>query len=196
MHCVYLHGYLSKGDRSFKSLLLKDYLLENFPKVNFHAPNYPDWPSKAVVSLQEFFLALKGEDTIVVGSSMGGFYATLLQQRFGFDAILLNPCVHPQDFFASLVQRPSDELKVLIDNTPLKDDLIDTLTNLDKTISLRHDKFMVYLQDGDEVLDYLKAVSFYKGCHIDIQGGGDHGLSNFAAYLPGLFTPFASKMRS
>lgn len=181
MQYIYLHGFLS-GPTAFKATLIKNYLQDHQINDSFEAPDYPDLPLEAYNYLDAYFKAKQGQDFLVIGSSMGGFFATLFHSIYNFKAVLLNPCVHPQEYFRDLIG--DHENPVTGRKFTLIEPMIETLKSLDEKIVLNKESLMVYLQDGDEVLDYLKGVKFYKGCHIDIQGGGDHGMTNFATYLP------------
>lgn len=120
----------------------------------------------------------------IVGSSLGGFYATVLAEMLGCKAVLINPAVHAARDLATQVGEHSnfhngepfvfhahyvDELKAM---TPAK------LTNLDR--------YYLIAATGDEVLDWTEMRDYFQGARQTIVPGSDHGLSNFAKYLPGV----------
>lgn len=185
MQFVYLHGFQSNS-RAVKAQKLRNFARLYFPSVTVHAPDYPDDAREAVPYLKDFFDKIsgkigqkEGEPTFVVGSSMGGFYATVLSRDYPYKAFLFNPCVHPQRYLKKLILNGEISSQAEI--------LIEELSKLDESISFDPHDLFVYLKKGDEVLDYADALNFYKGCPIDVREGGDHGVSDFEIYLPTLF---------
>ena len=128
------------------------------------------------------------ETMAVIGSSLGGFYATWVATQTGCRAVLLNPAVHPaRDLAAYVGEQTSfhnpedhfffqpgfvDELKAL-DAGPLKDPA----------------RFFAIIAKGDEVLDWREMSARYQGARIRLLAGGDHALSDFDAHL-GAVTQF------
>ena len=108
-HLFYIHGFLS-GPNAVKATMLKEYLKENNLGASFdmHSPDYPDPPEEAYNYLCGYFDRVfeeyKSDEVCLIGSSMGGFFSTLMAQRHGCKAVLLNPCVHPQNYFKALIQ--------------------------------------------------------------------------------------------
>lgn len=189
MIIAYIHGFLS-GPNAIKATILKNYLYP-LTQYQFVAPSFPDTPAEAFDSLISYFDKLKerSDDICLVGSSMGGFFATALQCRFGFKVALLNPCVHPQDYFSNLIGNHYNELTDT--HFELKPQMLDFLLCLDnKNRSYIKDKTFVLLQEGDEVLDYKKAVDFYDGCKISISAGGCHTFENFVNVIPDILEFF------
>lgn len=188
LHLVYLHGFLS-GPQAVKSTQLRQYAQDK-ADLSFDAPDFPDTPAEALQYLQSYFTFmyrfLSHEDSIgVFGSSMGGFFATLLQQRFGFRAVLLNPCVHPQEYFRDLIG--PQENTVTGRRFELKESMLQDLLDYDGAIKLTPEqlsKLLICLQTGDEVLDYRKAQRFYQGARFIVQEGGCHGFDHFPALIP------------
>lgn len=181
MYIIYLHGFLS-GSQALKATQLKNFLVgrEGF---TFRAPDFPDTPAEAETALLEFFTELKaqadrqGDRLGVFGSSMGGFFATLFAQRFDFKAVLINPCVHPQDYFKALT---GEQYNPYNDHHfELKPQMLDDLKRMDSEIALEPWRYAVFLQQGDEVLDYKRAQAFYQGAQIEVQEGGCHAFDNF-----------------
>ena len=183
MHICYIHGFLS-GPNAVKSTILKNYIKEHHPTLNFIAPDFPDTPKEAYLSLINFFdgLQKKDPDIALVGSSMGGFFATFLSGKYGFKAVLVNPCVHPQDYFKDLIGEHVNE--VTGTKFILRPEMIETLQLLDKNLKFNPQNLKVFLQEGDEVLDYKKAQNFYAQSAVTILQGGCHAFSDFETILP------------
>lgn len=185
MRIIYLHGFLS-GSQALKATQLKDYLLGR-EGYTFTAPDFPDTPAEAEKALIEFFTKVKGEcdkaggQIGVFGSSMGGFFATLFSHRFDYKAVLINPCVHPQDYFKALTgpqYNPFNDHHFV-----LKPEMLDDLKRMDSEIVLEPERFAIFLQQGDEVLDYHRAQAFYQGAQIEVQPGGCHAFENLPAII-------------
>ena len=183
MHICYIHGFLS-GSAAVKSTILKNYIKESRPDLTFSAPDFPDTPKEAHDALIAYFedLTKKYPKIGLVGSSMGGFFSTLLSGVFGFRTVLLNPCVHPQDYFQNLI---GDHVNTVTgERFTLKPQMLDTLKALDASIAFNPCKIKVYLQDGDEVLDYKKSLSFYNKSEIVLMHGGCHAFTDFIDIVP------------
>ena len=96
-HLVYLHGFLS-GPGSSKARETAAFMDRLGLADHFHCPELPPVPAIVEARLREIFIALEGQPACVVGSSLGGFYATWAAETFGWRAVLLNPAVRPYEF--------------------------------------------------------------------------------------------------
>ena len=142
MHICYIHGFLS-GSAAVKSTILKNYIKKSRPDLTFSAPDFPDTPKEAHDALIAYFedLTKKYPEIGLVGSSMGGFFSTLLSGVFGFRSVLLNPCVHPQDYFQNLI---GDHVNTVTgERFTLKPQMLDTLKALDASIAFKPCKINV-----------------------------------------------------
>ena len=83
---VYFHGLSSSGNSGTGK-----HLKQIFPNENVITPDIPVSPSKALPFLKELVSQLDPENTIILGTSMGGMFA---QQMTGFKRILVNPAFH------------------------------------------------------------------------------------------------------
>ncbi|MCR5085361.1 MAG: hypothetical protein K6A65_07675 [Succinivibrionaceae bacterium] len=181
MIVAYVHGFLS-GSQAVKSRQLRDHLALHHPGMGFLAPDYPDPPAEAIAALREFFAPYQGQDLGLVGSSMGGFYSTLLSIEMGFRAVLLNPCMHPQDYFTSLIGEQVNEATG--ERFVLRPEMLGTLRDLDaRAQAYDPSRIKVYLQDGDETLDYTKAQSFFSRAPQVLIHGGCHRFERFGDYI-------------
>ncbi len=193
MHIVYLHGFLS-GSKSYKGTVLRDYLnhaVQQGRTFSFSAPDYPDNPLKAEPYLQDYFVRLcaekyqQGEEIGLFGSSMGGFYASLLAERFELKAVLINPCVHPSYYLPYLTTE--QENPYTHEKFVLSADMLGKMAGLERELEtkLTPSRYLVLLQSGDEVLDHRQALSFYQGSQIDLKAGGCHAYDGFAKVVAG-----------
>ena len=124
---------------------------------------------------------LAGKPVCVVGSSLGGFYATWAAETFGCRAVLLNPAVRPYEFVKDYTgpQRNYVTGEVQIVDASLADDL----RAMERRPS-RPSDYWLLVQTGDETLNYREAVRFYTGCRQTVIEGGEHGFSGYAEKLP------------
>jgi hypothetical protein len=169
---LFLHGFSSCG-KGQKSTLLKAY----FGKERVLTPNLPYAPFEVMPFLESIF----EEESVdlIIGSSLGGFYATLLAEKYSMKAVLLNPSTEPYKTLRIHVgwqQRYCDN--EVFEFKPI---YIDQLKSL-KEHSV-HGKYLVLLQSGDEVLDYRQAQQFYDRHRVVVEYGGNHRFENLADYL-------------
>jgi predicted esterase YcpF (UPF0227 family) len=117
----------------------------------------------------------------LIGSSLGGYYATWLAERLGCRAALLNPAVKPprdlEKYVGVTTAYHSDE------RFEFKHDYIAELESLAVEHITQPDRYFLLAATGDEVLDWREMVAHYPGAHQQIIKGGDHGISEFAQYM-------------
>ncbi len=174
---IYLHGFRS-SPKSFKGQLLERRMREVGRGADYVCPQLPASPLEAV-SLVRRELRPEVSDTLV-GSSLGGFYATWLAERLGCRAALINPAVFPaRDLRAQLGVQT-----MYHDDTPFEflPGHVDELLTLQAGVITFPERYLLIAATGDELLDWREMVAHYPGArHIVVQGS-DHGLSDFAAY--------------
>jgi hypothetical protein len=174
---VYIHGFNS-SPASAKARLLKERMEAAGRGADFLAPALPLSPAEAAGSLDA--LARQHPGATLVGSSLGGYYATWLAERHGLKAALLNPAVRPYELLQGhlgpqqnlhtgeryeLIARHIEELRALEVGTIVPA------------------RYLLIAATGDEVLDYRAALARYQGCRRIVIEGGDHGLSDFVDQL-------------
>jgi predicted esterase YcpF (UPF0227 family) len=177
---VYLHGFASSSV-SEKALITKDYFQQHLPEVELLVPDLPYTPREAVLAIEQ---ALQGRrPDAVIGSSLGGFLATYLAENTGCYAALINPAVAPYQLLSKHLG--SYRHPVLQQDFVVEQHHMPLLEQLESKPSAL-DRYLVLLQQGDEVLDYRKALQFYAGCTVDVQSGGDHSYQGYANCLPAI----------
>jgi predicted esterase YcpF (UPF0227 family) len=174
---VYIHGFNS-SPASSKAQLLKARLERLGRGAEFAAPALPHGPAQAAAMLDA--LAARNPGAALVGSSLGGYYATYLAEKHGLKAVLLNPAVRPYDLLRDhlgvqqnfhtgeryeFTVRHVDELRAL------------------ETAAITPERYFLIAATGDEVLDYRATVARYRGCRQTLIEGGDHELSDFRNYV-------------
>jgi predicted esterase YcpF (UPF0227 family) len=89
---LYLHGFRS-SPQSFKARVMHARLAELGRLGEWQCPPLPVSPCDAVALAESVAANAKTSDVTVVGSSLGGYYATYLAEKHGWRAVLLNPAV-------------------------------------------------------------------------------------------------------
>ena len=156
-------------------------------RPRLHVPMLNASPAAAVSATTEWIgrnVAAPERELTIVGSSLGGFYATHLAERFGTRAVLINPAIRPYDDLA-----PYAGLQT---NLYTGETFVVTAAHFDELRKLavgritRPERYLLLVQSGDEVLDYREAVAFYGGAFQYVEGGGDHAFQRFEAQIPAL----------
>lgn len=179
-HLVYLHGFLS-SPASKKARETALWMQEQGLAAQYHCPELPPTPLAVKAQLQQLFAELADEAVCVVGSSLGGFYATWAAEEFGCRAVLINPAVRPYDLLKDYIgpQRNYQTGEIQMVDASFANDL----RALER--QPRHpENYWLLVQTGDETLDYRAAVAFYHDCRQSITMGGDHGYAGYAGMLP------------
>jgi predicted esterase YcpF (UPF0227 family) len=183
---VYLHGFRS-SPASVKATRFRA-AVEALPpaqRPQLHVPNLQMRPLAAIASVAEWLLHHGDLDALAfVGSSLGGFYATHLAERYGARAVLVNPAVHPARDLAPYVGVQTN-LHTGEAFEVLASDFAD-LRALEVRAITRPERYWLLVETGDEVLDYREAVAFYGGAHQFVRGGGDHTFTEFVPQIPAI----------
>lgn len=205
MNLIYIHG-LDSDANSTKGLLLEKYCQCCHPDINVLRPDLNKSPAQVreqLLSLVEGLNDSKDEQsesssTVLVGSSLGGYFSTLISNQIGCPALLLNPSTQPH----VTLQRFSDNS---VSNQDSSDESSDNkvlhttaggwrITPSDLQWFADHqisqvtypNKVAVLLKEGDELLNSELSQSFYEGqgTSVTMQAGGDHRFSDFGEQLP------------
>jgi predicted esterase YcpF (UPF0227 family) len=174
---IYIHGFNS-SPASAKARLVKSRLEALGRGAELIAPAVPPSPAQAAALLDA--LAARHHGAALIGSSLGGYYATWLAEKHGMKAVLLNPAVRPYELLAPLVG--------LQKRFHTGEEYVFTTGHVAELRALEVERitptrYLLVVTTGDEVLDYRWAVERYRGCRQIVIEGGDHGLSDFTSYL-------------
>ncbi|HEY5366005.1 MAG TPA: YqiA/YcfP family alpha/beta fold hydrolase [Casimicrobiaceae bacterium] len=180
---VYLHGFRS-SPASEKAQVMR-HAVDAIPatrRPRLVIPELDVGPRVAIDALLQWIARDVQPPLAFVGSSLGGYYATYLAERLGARAVLVNPAVTPYDDLAVYVG-PQTNLYTgrVFDVLPAH---FDELRALDAGPLRDPSRYLVYLQTGDEVLDWRVAAARYGGAWQCVEGGGDHGFAGFERHVP------------
>src|SRR5688572_150405 len=171
---VYLHGFNS-SPQSHKAQVMQRYAKEE--GVEFACPALPPLADDAIREIEK----LPMRNVRLIGSSLGGFYATYLAEKHGLKAVLINPAIDPHVGLRAYL----GPQKNLHTGQPYK--LTEAhLTQWKKLFVPRVTprRYLLLVETGDEVLDYRQAVARYAGAEQIVVQGGDHSLQSFPQHLP------------
>lgn len=179
---VYLHGFRS-SPQSFKARLLAARLEELGRAGEWLCPTLPVSPAEAIaLAEREIGAHVKpGERVTLIGSSLGGYFATHLAEKHGWRAVLLNPAVVPdRDLSKYLGEQPLWHGGGSIVVEPRHLDELRALATAQVT---QPGRYYLIAAKGDEVLDYREMLAHYPGVRTKLIEGSDHGISEFADYV-------------
>jgi hypothetical protein len=180
-HLLYLHGFRS-SPQSFKAQRLHAWLARHRPGVHWWCPQLPPSPRAALNLVREGTAAWPATTSAVLGSSLGGFYATVVAEATGWPAVLMNPAVDPARDLAAYV----GELSAF--HTPearffFRGEYVDELRAMTPGPITRPERYLAIIAKGDEVLDWREMTARYPGVNLRLLEGSDHGLSDFDDHL-------------
>jgi predicted esterase YcpF (UPF0227 family) len=177
---IYIHGFNSSS-QSGKARELIAWMAQRGLGEACVCPDLPDRPA-AAIALLEGLIAQSVGPAKLIGSSLGGFYATYLAEKHGLKAVLVNPCV---DCHEKLVDQVGSVQKHWHSGA----EYLFTAAHLAELRALatrpeHQERFLLLLETGDEVLDYREAVAAFPGARQVVLEGGDHSFSRFTDTLP------------
>ena len=176
---IYIHGFNSSA-LSFKAGLLRDHMAHIGSAHQYACPELPHCPADAMQLLRELVQQHDPRTVTLVGSSLGGFYATWLTEHLGTRAVLVNPAVRPYELLAPYIG-PQKNLYTGA-SYEFTQSHIDELRALEVD-SVTPSRYLLITATGDEVLDYRAGIERYAGCEQIIIPGSDHGLGDFADHI-------------
>ena len=162
--------------------MLEARLAERGRAAAYHCPQLPVSPREAAALIERLVDERGDAPLAVIGSSLGGFYATWIAERRPCDrVVLLNPATRPErDLAKHLGPQTLWHSNEQVDIRP---EFLDELAALQVGPITRPDRYLLVAATGDEVLDWREMVARYPSARQRVIDGGDHGLSDFGAYL-------------
>jgi predicted esterase YcpF (UPF0227 family) len=176
---LYLHGFRSSPS-SFKARMLAERMAALGRADAFACPALPVSPREAIEQVESRWSL--GPDDTLVGSSLGGCYATRLAERHGCRAVLLNPAIRPAAGLAAWLG-PQTMYHDPSASFVLEPRHLDELREIQVAAISRPERYLLVAATGDELLDWREMVAFYAGARHRVIEGSDHGLSDFAEHL-------------
>jgi uncharacterized protein len=181
-HLLYLHGFRS-SPQSSKARVMAAWVRQHRPELTWWCPQLPPSPADAMQMLFDGIAHWSAARTGVIGSSLGGFYATTFAERLGCRAVLLNPAIDPARDLAKYIGETtawhSDESFVF------RPEFIDELRAIAPGELTQLERYLAVIAKGDEVLSWVEMSTRYRGCKIKLLEASDHALSDFdTQHLP------------
>jgi predicted esterase YcpF (UPF0227 family) len=180
-HLLYLHGFRS-SPRSTKAQLVQQRVAQQHPGVTLWCPQLPPSPQQAMDELMQGIAAWPRAQMAVIGSSLGGYYATWIAEQTGCRAVLLNPAVFAARDLATQVgvhpswHEPQETFE-------FKAAYVDELRELAVPAITWPERYYALIAKGDEVLDWREMSAHYPGAHGRLLEGSDHAIAEFADHL-------------
>jgi len=180
---VYLHGFRS-SPASIKATRLREHVAALASPPRLHVPALDHRPAAAIAQVVEWVERHAAAPLTFVGSSLGGFYANWLAERFDARAVMINPAVRPhEDLRPWLGPQTNLYTGATFVVTP---EHLEELRALAVPRITKPERYFLLVETGDEVLDYREAVAFYAGAYQYLRGGGDHTFTEFVAQIPAI----------
>lgn len=177
---LYLHGFRS-SPLSMKGRLLSERMAALGRSADYTAPQLPASPKLAIEQAFALVDGVPADELTIVGSSLGGYYATWMAEQLGCRAVLLNPAVTP---LKNLEQHVGVTTMFHSDEPfEFKPEYIDELRELAVARITQPSRYFLLAATGDEVLDWRDMVNHYAGARQHVIEGSDHGISEFARYV-------------
>ena len=181
---VYLHGFRS-SPFSMKAKMTHRAILDlkgEGVDVEWYCPQLPPSPKEAMAMVVTYIKSQNYKQLSIIGSSLGGYYATYLAELFSAQATLLNPAIEPardlESYIGELKAWHSDEA------FHFKPEYIQELNDLYIKNITKPNRYYLIAAKGDEVLDWQEMVAKYPGAQQLVLEGGDHAISNYLELLP------------
>ncbi len=172
---LYIHGFSSHGYGG-KAKALRKYFI-NKEEV-FIAPSLSYVPELAMQTLEELIAVC--DNVKLIGSSLGGYYAMYLAQKYDLKVALINPAMYSY----KTLDRMLGEALNFYDGSLFewKASHLEMLKKYE-TNSIDQSKVMLLVQKGDDVLDYREAVEKLEGTKQIIEEGGSHSFDGVEKYF-------------
>ena len=177
---IYLHGFNSTPG-SHKARTLHAYMKASGVDHLYECPELPHFPLDAIRVIEAALAKHSAEEVTLLGSSLGGFYATYLAEKHKCRAVLIQPAVSPHVGLNALLG-PQENLY-----SGERYELTPAHLAAWSTLVVEHidpERYLLLLETGDEVLDWREAARKYAGARAVIRDGGDHTLRSFPEHIP------------
>ena len=180
---IYLHGFNS-SPASYKAQILQTALAK--AGITCLVPALAPFPLIAVSSVETIIEKHDSQQIVLVGSSLGGYYAFYLAEKYGLRAVLLNPAIRPYELLRTYLG--SNENLHTHDRYELTREHLDQLYTMDIAKPAYPQNYLLLVQTGDDVLDYQQAVKKFDSSPQVIINGGSHGFEGFENVVDGIIS--------
>ncbi|GAA6172184.1 esterase [Colwellia sp. KU-HH00111] len=191
---LFIHGFNS-SPLSHKAELTRQYFQQYYPSINFICPQLATSPKAAILQLESIIEDAtplgthdgpKATQWLLIGSSLGGYFASYLANTYQLAVVLINPAIKPYELLEDYIgeqKNPYTGITYQVTTEHMHDlKMIEqSAPNIDEQ---QKNNYLVMVQTGDEVLDYQQAVEKYQHCRLIIEQGGDHSFVGFETKLP------------
>jgi predicted esterase YcpF (UPF0227 family) len=160
-----------------------DWVRKRTPWLTWWCPQLPPSPREAIELLRNGVVQWPSDRMAIIGSSLGGFYATALAESLRCKAVLLNPAVEPARDLARYIGEQTTWHKP-DEHFFFEPRFVDELRAQHAGPLKAPENYLAIIAKGDEVLDWREMAGRYAGAHLRILEGGDHALSDFDAHVP------------
>lgn len=179
---IYLHGFNSSPS-SYKARFLADYLAQHGCEKQYLVPALDYCPAAALAQVQKIIETHQANaDITLIGSSLGGYYATSLAEQYGLRAVLINPAVYPYRLLKHYLGMNQNYHTGA--QYEMKPEYMQQLLDMEVQKLREPQSYLVLLQTADETLDYRHAVEKYSNTQLVIEQGGSHGYDDFDKVVP------------
>lgn len=180
-HLLYLHGFRS-SPRSTKAELVQQRVAQRHPGVTLWCPQLPPSPHLAMDMVMRGIAGWPRERMAVIGSSLGGYYASWIAEQTGCRAAVLNPAVFPARDLAQYIGE-HESWHAPQEKFYFRPEYVEELRTLGKAAITRPERYYALIAKGDEVLDWHEMSAHYRGAHGRLLEGSNHAISEFADHL-------------
>ena len=187
---IYIHGFGGSGQGN-KAQQFREYFCSQ--DKGFIAPSLSYVPELAMKTLEELIESYN-EDVYLIGSSLGGFYATYLSQLQAVKrVVLINPAINADVTLQKSVGRSKNfyDLSTFEWNTRHIQMLEHFKSKFASIVHTNQEKYLLLVQKGDELLDYEEAVTFYTDAKQIVEEGGSHSFDGIERYFQQIETFFS-----
>lgn len=178
---LYLHGFRS-SPQSFKARLLGDRMRVLGLGDQYACPQLSERPATAMESALSIARTVAPGQLTLIGSSLGGFYATWLAEQLGCRAVMLNPAMRAHE---KLVRHVGTQTAYHDASTSFefRVEYLDELKAVHVDHITRPERYFVLAATGDELLDWREMVDAFPGARHKVIQGSDHGMADFGNYM-------------
>jgi predicted esterase YcpF (UPF0227 family) len=175
---LYIHGFNSSPE-SHKASLLKKWMADHYPEIDCEIPYLKPFPAQALAQLEQLVEVRLGRDEPVglIGSSLGGYYAAWLIEKYNLRGVLVNPAVRPFDVLDEYIGENQNYYNE--DRYEFTREHVEELRHYYLERDSYPSNILLMVQTGDESLDFKQATARYCHSRNIIEYGGDHGYQNF-----------------